>query len=121
MLLVFVLGVRLAAAARGYLARYAPSNVVIDHARAAQPQWRWAAALGALGVVLLVVSRLFAAAVEAGAPPWLNVVVLVTGWDGLKFGWHAVGIAMRRVVARLRPRAATGGGPDGVTSGAATL
>jgi len=84
MLLVFVLGIRIVAATHGYLARYAPSNVVIDHARTAPHRCggggRWPG-LACCGTAAGV--RLFFGPLEASAPAWLNVGVLVGGVYGV--------------------------------------
>ncbi len=36
-------------------------------------------------------------AVSAGAPGWLNLIVLVLAWDALKAGWLAVSVILRGI------------------------
>lgn len=62
----------------------APSNVLIRRTRASQPRPRTAAAVLALAAGLLVAMKVVADAVVAGAPGWLNLVVLVLAWDAIK-------------------------------------
>ena len=38
---------------------------------------------------------LVAEAVAAGAPGWLNLVVLVLAWDAIKIGWLAILVALQ--------------------------
>ena len=52
--------------------------------RSAPPRWLMAAALLGLATVLLLTMHAVANAVSAGAPGWLNLVVLVLAWDALK-------------------------------------
>jgi hypothetical protein len=37
-------------------------------------------------------------AVSAGAPGWLNVLVLALAWDAIKVGWLAVSVLLRSAV-----------------------
>jgi hypothetical protein len=104
MLVLLVLTFRLVAVFQRWVARHAPSNLVLARVGMSPPRWRHAAGLAVLASVSFAVSRLLAAALEAGAPGWLNLVVLVATWDGLKFGWHAIGVALRRTASCLRAR-----------------
>jgi hypothetical protein len=61
-----------------------------------------AAALVGLATVLLMTTHIVANAVAAGAPGWLNLVVLVIAWDAVKIGWLAVGVALRSIVGAAR-------------------
>lgn len=69
-----------------YLALYAPSNLLVRRVRARQARPRTVAALLALSAVLLVAMHAVAEAVGAGAPGWLNLVVLILAWDAIKIG-----------------------------------
>ena len=74
---------------------YAPSNVLIRRLRAKAPALSTAAAMLAVALGLIVALKVVSDAVAAGAPGWLNVVVLVLAWDSFKVGWLAVGVALR--------------------------
>lgn len=63
---------------------YAPSNLLVRQVRAGQPRWRIVTAVLVLAASLLVAMHLTAQAVAAGAPGWLNLVVLLLGWDAIK-------------------------------------
>lgn len=85
-----------------YLAIYAPTNILIRRVRSARPCGRGAAALLGLAAVLFLTMHVVANAVSAGAPGWLNLVVLVFAWDALKVGWLAVGVIRRSIVGVAR-------------------
>ena len=93
--------------ARGYLVLYAPSNVLIRRVREAAPALSTAAAMLAVASSLIVAMKVVSDAIAAGAPGWLNMVVLVLAWDAIKIGclgfavmlrW--IGIVTRRTVER---------------------
>lgn len=99
------------ALAHRYLVLYAPSNVLIRRVRATAPALRTAAAMLAVASSLIVALRVVSDAVAAGAPGWLNFVVLVLAWDAIKIGWLAiavlfrwVGLAANRTVGRRNDR-----------------
>jgi hypothetical protein len=73
----------------------APSNLLVRRVRSAQPRCRTGAVLLGLATVLLLTMHVVAEAVSAGAPGWLNLVVLVLAWDALKVGWLAVTVTGR--------------------------
>ena len=89
-----------------FIQAVAPSNLLVRSVRSAAPRWAIAAALLGLAMTLLVTMHVVAYAVSAGAPGWLNLLVLVLAWDALKFGWLAVGV----VVPAHRGGCATGAG-----------
>ena len=80
----------------------APSNLLVRGVRSARPRWRVAGALLGLTTVLLMTMQVVANAVSAGAPEWLNLVVLVLAWDALKVGWLAVGVLLRGIAGFAR-------------------
>ena len=88
-------------------ALFAPSNVLLHRVRARPTLTRITAILvvaGGLSVAMKVLSD----TVVAGAPGWLNLVVVVLAWDGLKFGLFAIGLACQltvRATFRSRPAA----------------
>jgi hypothetical protein len=78
---------------------YAPSNLLVRYVRIAAPRFRTAVGLFALAAALLVAMHVAAEAVAAGAPGWLNLVVLVLAWDAIK-----IGVLSLLVCGRLLPR-----------------
>lgn len=90
---------------------YAPSNVMIKRARIGPPDWRSVLVLAALAVATLVVIHRLELAVSAGAPAWINLLVLILAWDAIKFGVASVLVAVRcllRPLCGLRQRAFKG-------------
>src|SRR4051812_18454342 len=75
----------------------APSNLLVRRVRSARPCGRGAAALLGLAAVLFLTMHVVANAVSAGAPGWLNLVVLVLAWDAIKIGMLACGVSFRWV------------------------
>lgn len=80
----------------------APSNLLASRVRTAAPTFHAVAALLALTALLLALTHALAEAVAAGAPGWLNLVVLVLAWDAIKFGVLACLTAVRRAVCVAR-------------------
>jgi hypothetical protein len=87
------------AAAHRYLALYAPSNILIRWVRMSQPRWRTVGAMAVLTGIVLLAMRAVAEGVAAGAPGWLNLVVLVLAWDAIKVAILTVHIGLRAVFA----------------------
>ena len=90
LLLIAVPVIILAAVAHDLLRAYAPSNALICRLRGSRPTLPRAGALAVLALLCLSVMHALALAIEAGAPGWLNLLVLVLAWDVIKFGWFAV-------------------------------
>lgn len=88
--------------AQRYLVLYAPSNLLVKRVRLARRGGRIAVALFGLTAVLVLATHAVADAVAAGAPGWLNVLVLVLAWDALKVAWLAVGVALRIAIGVAR-------------------
>jgi hypothetical protein len=109
-LMIFLLALPVfaaAALAHRYLQMYAPTNRLVRRVRTAAPRFRTAAGLLAAAAVLLIAMHVVAEAVAAGAPGWLNLVVLVLGWDSVKLGWLVVLVLFRwitRGIARWAGR-----------------
>lgn len=82
-----------AAASHRWLRAYAPTNLVITRARLAPPKLRTVVLLGTATVVLILAMRAVELLIAAGAPAWLNLVVLVLAWDAIKFGLASGGVA----------------------------
>lgn len=85
-----------------YLQLYAPSNLLARRVRTATPRLRISVGLLAVAATLLLGMHMVAEAVAAGAPDWLNFVVLVLAWDAIKVSWLAVGVVMRFVALGIR-------------------
>lgn len=82
---------------------YAPSNVLIRRVRGSRPTLRTVAAMLALAASVTAATKVLSDAVAAGAPGWLNVVVLALAWDAIKMGWLAIAVFicwLSRVVRR---------------------
>lgn len=90
-----------------YLVLYAPSNVLIRRVRATAPALSSAAAMLGVASSLIVALNVVSDAVAAGAPGWLNLVVLVLAWDAIKIGWLAIAVLSRWI--RLATRRLVGG------------
>lgn len=98
MLLLLALPViAMAAATHRYLLLYAPSNVLLRRARAAPPTARMVAGFLGWGLALFLAMHALAQQVAAGAPAWLNILILVLAWDGIKCGYAAWETAARCV------------------------
>jgi hypothetical protein len=78
-----------------YLQLYAPTNRLLRRVQVTPPRLRTAADLLAVAAALLIAMHMVARAVAAGAPGWLNLVVLVLAWDAIKVAWLAMAVAMR--------------------------
>lgn len=85
-----------------HLQVYAPSNVLIRRVRASHPSLSALAMLVALVAALLVGMAMASRAAAAGAPGWLNLVVLLLGWDAIKIGWLAIALLVRCVTRAAR-------------------
>ena len=80
-----------------YLQFYAPTNVLVRRVRSAPPRWRTVAGLLALAGALVTAMHALAEAVAAGAPGWLNLVVMVFAWDALKI----IAVTLLAVIRRI--------------------
>jgi hypothetical protein len=97
--------------AHRYLAILAPSNLLIRRARSSPPRWRNVAVLFGLVAGLLLAVHLLVGGIAAGGPGWLNIVVVVLAWDGIKFGllalrttWGCIASAAGRLLCRSQRR-----------------
>lgn len=80
----------------------APSNLLVRGVRSARPNAHVAFALLGLAAVLFLTMHVVAGAVSAGAPGWLNLVVLVLAWDAFNVAWLAAGVILWRTVGVAR-------------------
>ena len=92
----------LSPAVRGYLRYYMPTNIVLDLIRSRRGL-KW----GVPVALVLVPAYLYGASVAAtivkqGGPGWLNVLVLLSFWNSMKFA--AMGVWSVALFARLTGR-----------------
>lgn len=69
---------------RNFLRRYMPTNILLDLIRTRRGL-KWGIPAMGLGVLYLLTGRLTFMLIEGGAPEWLYLLVLLLGWNGLKF------------------------------------
>lgn len=82
---MFALSIHLAAAIRGYLAFYMPTNRMIDWLRSPRGlKWAIPVALVATPSYLMAMS-VCSTIVGRGGTAYLNVLVLLFAWNALKF------------------------------------
>jgi hypothetical protein len=101
LLLIAVPVIVLGAFAHSLLQAYAPANVLVRRVRASRPTLRMAVALGALAFGYASAVQTIHLAIEAGAPDWLNLVVLVLAWDAIKFAVMACLTSVQRVASAV--------------------
>lgn len=107
------------AAFQRYLQVYAPSNLLARRVRAHEPRWQTTAVLIVLVGLLLVAMHVLAEAVAHGASGWLNLIVLVLAWDGIKLGLLALNVGLRafaRAIEQLARPDRLRGDPAMITS-----
>lgn len=106
-LMIFLLALPVFAAvalAYRFLQLYAPTNRLVRRVLMGAPRLRTAVGLLAAAAVLLIAMHVVAEAVAAGAPGWLNLVVLVLALDAIKLGFLSLltaARAMLRAAVRL--------------------
>ncbi|WP_148575331.1 hypothetical protein [Nocardioides caldifontis] len=103
-MLLFLLAVSGAALAHRYLQVYAPSNVVVAHARRARPRLRVAAGLFALSTALAASAFALTEWVVNGGPGSMNLVIIIATWDAFKFTFTAITVALCRAPSTRRKR-----------------
>ena len=85
---------------RYYLRRYAPSNIAIDAIRT-RDGLKWGIPAMLLAMPYLLAVQFCTNALVGGGPGWLNLIVLVAGYNALKF----VLVGPSSVVLLVRARA----------------
>lgn len=78
--LLWVLSVR----TRYYLRRYMPTNIALDAIRTRRGL-KWGVPAMLLAVPYLLAASYCITVIEDGGPGWLNLLVLLFGWNALKF------------------------------------
>ena len=102
---MLALSIHLAAAIRGYLAFYMPTNRLIDWLRGPRGlKWAIPIALVAAPVYLFAMS-VCATVIEGGGPGFLNVLVLLFAWNAIKFAVFGLLTPFRWLGTVLRPAA----------------
>jgi hypothetical protein len=71
---------------RGFLARWMPTNRLLAAIRTRRGL-KWGVPAMTLGVAYFFVAACLVAAIRDGDPAWLNALVLLACWNGLKFLW----------------------------------
>jgi hypothetical protein len=91
--------IRLAAAVRGFLAFYMPTNRAVDWLRTPRGiKWAIPVAVVATPGYLFALS-VFTTIIERGGPGYLNVLVMLFAWNAIKFAALGV-VAPCAVLAR---------------------
>lgn len=83
----------LVAASHRWLGAYAPTNMAISRARLAPSKPRTVLLLGTAAIILILAMRAVELLISAGAPGWMNLVVLVLAWDAIKLGLASGAVA----------------------------
>lgn len=74
----------LSARVRAFMRRYMPTNVLLDAIRTRRGL-KWGIPAMGLGVFYLLAGRWCFSLLQGGAPEWLYMVMVLLGWNGLKF------------------------------------
>ena len=86
-----------------WLQDHAPTNRWVNRLRA-NPTLKGCAASLALGIACLVAAGTLSTLITHGAPDWLNLLVLLLGFDGIKLALLAPAGVVWLVRARLATR-----------------
>ena len=89
----------LSAHTRYYLRRYMPTNRLLDAIRR-RPNLRWGIPAMLLAVPYFLIAITLANHIQSGGPGWLNLIVLLTIWNGIKMLW--LGPISLILLARVR-------------------
>jgi hypothetical protein len=92
------------ALAHRFLQMYAPTNRLVRRVRMAAPRFRTAVGMLAAAAVLLIAMHMVAEAVAAGAPGWLNLVVLILAWDAIKLALLGLRTLLLWAGSLVRPK-----------------
>ena len=84
---------------RYFLRRYMPSNIVLDVLRTRQGL-KWGIPAMLLAVPYFLIAITLANHIQSGGPGWLNLIVLLTIWNGIKMLW--LGPISLILLARVR-------------------
>ena len=84
---------------RGFLRRYMPTNILIDAVRTRRGL-KWGIPAMLLAVPYFLIAITLANHIQSGGPGWLNLIVLLTIWNGIKMLW--LGPISLILLARVR-------------------
>jgi hypothetical protein len=84
---------------RDFLARWMPTNQLLAAIRTRRGL-KWGVPAMGLGMLYFVIAAGLAVIIRDGGPGWLNLVVLLAAWNGLKFIW--IGPVSLIALARCR-------------------
>lgn len=84
---------------RYFLRRNMPTNILLDTIRTRQGL-KWGVPAMLLAVPYFLIAAIVVQLIEDGGPGWLNVLILLSLWNGLKMLW--IGPSSLLLLARVR-------------------
>ena len=84
---------------RAFLRRYMPTNILLDAIRTRRGL-KWGVPAMLLAVPYFLIAITLANHIQSGGPGWLNLIVLLTIWNGIKMLW--LGPISLILLARVR-------------------
>ena len=84
---------------RNFLRRYMPTNILLDAIRTPRGL-KWGVPAMLLAIPYFLIAAILVQVINDGGPAWLNVLVLLSIWNGLKMLWIGPLSLMR--LARLQ-------------------
>jgi hypothetical protein len=90
---------------RDFLARWMPTNRLLAAIRTRRGL-KWGVPAMGLGILYWLAAATLTTVIRGGGPAWLNALVLLTIWNGMKLMWVgpvSLLMLLRRAVARLGP------------------
>ena len=83
---------------RNFLRRYMPTNILLDAIRTPRGL-KWGVPVMLLAIPYFLIAAVLVQVINDGGPAWLNVLVLLSIWNGLKMLW--IGPLSLMLLARL--------------------
>lgn len=71
---------------RNFLRRYMPTNILLDAIRTPRGL-KWGVPAMLLAIPYFLIAAILVQVIKDGGPAWLNVLVLLSIWNGLKMLW----------------------------------
>ena len=84
---------------RNFLRRYMPTNILLDAIRTPRGL-KWGVPAMLLAIPYFLIAAILVEVINDGGPAWLNVLVLLSIWNGLKMLW--IGQLSLMLLARLQ-------------------
>lgn len=84
---------------RSFLRRYMPTNILLDAIRTPRGL-KWGVPVMLLAIPYFLIAAILVQVINDGGPAWLNVLVLLSIWNGLKMLW--IGPLSLMLLARLQ-------------------